>query len=207
MTLTAFLLFVPVYALAVASPGPAVAAIIARTLALGSRGALAFTLGLVAGDLTWFLAATLGLGLLAQAYAPLFTIAKYAGAIYLIYIAIGIWQMPARPVDETRPTDTDGASRGFRAFLGAYLLTLGNPKTMVFFLSIMPLVVDPAQINLVTALEIAAIIMVVLTAIFMGYVVLADRARRLLRSTSAIRWINRTTAGIMAGTAMVVATR
>ncbi len=113
---------------------------------------------------------------MAQAYAPLFTIAKYAGAIYLIYIAIGIWQMPARPVDETRPTETDGASRGFRAFLGAYLLTLGNPKTMVFFLSIMPLVVDPAQINLVTALEIAAIIMVVLTAIFMGYVMLADRA-------------------------------
>ena len=207
MTLTAFLLFVPVYALAVASPGPAVAAIIARTLALGSRGALAFTLGLVAGDLTWFLAATLGLGLLAQTYAPLFTLVKYAGAAYLIYVAIGIWRMPARPVAEAQSSDHETSSRGFRAFFGAYLLTLGNPKTMVFFLSIMPLVVAPEQINLVTALEIAAIIVVVLTAIFMGYVMLAERARRLLRSTAAIRWINRSTAGIMAGTAMVVATR
>lgn len=205
MTLSAFLLFVPVYALAVASPGPAVAAIVARTLATGSRGALAFTMGLVAGDLAWFAAATLGLGLLAQTYQPLFTVVKYAGALYLIHIAFNIWRMPPQPVTEAEPA-ADG-DRGFRAFLGAFLLTLGNPKTMVFFLSIMPLVVAPEQISLVTALEIATIIVVVLTAIFMGYVMLAARARRLLRSTAAIRRINRTTAGIMAGTAVVVATR
>lgn len=205
MTLSAFLLFVPVYALAVASPGPAVAAIVARTLAMGSRGALAFTMGLVAGDLTWFAAATLGLGLLAQTYQPLFTAVKYAGALYLIYVAISIWRMPAKPMTDAEPAATGNS--GFRAFLGAFLLTLGNPKTMVFFLSIMPLVVSPEQITLVTALEIAAIIFVVLTAIFMGYVILAARARRLLRSTEAIRRINRTTAGIMAGTAVVVAAR
>ena len=205
MTLSAFLLFVPVYALAVASPGPAVAAIVARTLAMGSRGALAFTMGLVAGDLAWFAAATLGLGLLAQTYQPLFTVVKYAGALYLIHVAFSIWRMPPQPVAEAEPA-ADGHS-GFRAFVGAFLLTLGNPKTMVFFLSIMPLVVAPEQISLVTALEIAAIIVVVLTAIFMGYVMLAARARRLLRSTEAIRRINRTTAGIMAGTAVLVATR
>ncbi|MCZ8182733.1 MAG: LysE family translocator [Beijerinckiaceae bacterium] len=205
MTLSTFLLFVPVYALAAASPGPAVAAIVARTLAMGSRGALAFTMGLVAGDLVWFSAATLGLGLLAQTYQPLFTAVKYAGALYLIYVAISIWRMPARPLTEAEPAAA--GKSGFRAFLGAFLLTLGNPKTMVFFLSIMPLVVSPEQITLVTALEIAAIIVVVLTAIFMGYVVLAARARRLLRSTEAIRRINRTTAGIMAGTAVVVAAR
>jgi threonine/homoserine/homoserine lactone efflux protein len=204
MTFFSFLLFVPVYALAVASPGPAVAAVVARTLGRGTNGVFAFILGLVAGDLTWFAAATLGLTLIAQGFAPLFHAIKIAGAAYLAYIAWTIWRAPALPVDvDTRP---DGGSR-FSAFLGAYFLTLGNPKTMVFFVSIMPLVISPSSVSWLVAIELGATIIVVLSAIFLGYVYMANRARQVFRSQRALRVINRFTAGMMAGTALVVVTR
>ncbi|MCA1952127.1 MAG: LysE family translocator [Hyphomicrobiales bacterium] len=204
MMLSTLLVFVPVYALAVASPGPAVAAIVARTLGRGRRGSGAFIAGLVAGDLTWFATAVLGLTLVAQTYAPLFQAMKYAGAAYLLYMAWQIWRAPPAPPAEAAQTRGGG---GFGVFVGAYLLTLGNPKTMVFFLSIMPLVVDPAAVTMTAALELALVIALVLSTIFLGYVLLADRARRLFRSERALRRINRGTAGVMAGTALVVASR
>lgn len=204
MTLSSLLLFLPVYALAVASPGPAVAAIIARTLGRGTQGSLAFIFGLIVGDLTWFAAATFGLSLIAQTYAPMFQAIKYAGAIYLLYVAWTIWRAP---VTTAEPTEAGRGNAGLSAFLGAYFLTLGNPKTMVFFLSIMPLVISPTELTPANVLELALICSIVLSLIFIGYVVLASRARRMLHSSRAIKAINRTTAGMMAGTALVVATR
>jgi threonine/homoserine/homoserine lactone efflux protein len=71
----------------------------------------------------------------------------------------------------------------------------------------MPLVVDVKAINVLAYAEMAAVIVVVITATLAGYALLADRARRLFRSTRALQLINRTTAGIMAGAAVTVATR
>ncbi|OYU48376.1 MAG: lysine transporter LysE [Rhizobiales bacterium PAR1] len=204
MTLSSLLIFIPVYVLAVASPGPVVATVVTRTLGRGTKGSAAFILGLVAGDLTWFAAAGAGLTLLAQTYAPLFRAIQYAGAAYLLFIAWSIWHAPAK----TLATDNDApAESNLSAFLGAWFLTLGNPKTMVFFLSILPLVISPHQMSWLALVELALTASVLLSLVFCGYVLLASRARAMLRSTSALRAINRTTAGIMAATAFIVATR
>lgn len=204
MTLAALLLFIPVYALAAFSPGPAVAAMVARTLSRGTRGAAAFILGLIAGDLTWLVAASSGLGLIAQTYAPLFRAIQYAGAAYLLFMAVMMWRAEPAPPSEARDAE---AGQGFSAFLAAFVLTLGNPKTMVFFLSIMPLVLSPDQLTPVAVAELALVCAVLLGVIFTGYVLLAARARRLFTSRTALRRINRGTAGVMAGTAAIVATR
>ena len=85
----------------------------------------------------WLTLAATGLAVIAKTFAGVFVAIKFAGAAYLLYLA---WRMATAPaVIGAAPTP---ATRGVRAFLGSLSLTLGNPKVMVFFLSIMPLVVD-----------------------------------------------------------------
>lgn len=204
MTLTSLVLFVSVYVAAVATPGPGIAALIARTLGRGTSGALPFILGYVVGDLFWFAAAAAGLSVVAKNYAALFDVLKYAGCLYLLYVAVNLWrQDPALP----EATEAPAAERPVSAFLGSLFLTLGNPKVMIFFLSIMPLVIRPEEITVTMGLELAAIIVVILSSVLTAYMLLASRARALFRSRRSVAALQKTNAGILAGAAVVIATR
>src|SRR5262245_4602396 len=96
-------IFCAIYLIAVATPGPGVAAVIARSLARGSRGAAAFIAGFLVGDLVWFVFAATGLAALAQTAYALFVVLKYVGAAYLLYLAYRLWTSPAQPLDATVP--------------------------------------------------------------------------------------------------------
>lgn len=203
MELSGLLLFCGVYAMAVFSPGPAVAAVVARTLAFGARRTAPFIWGIVAGDLVWFAMAGTGLAALAQSFHGLFVAIKYAGVAYLLFLAWRMWTAPA--VAPSVPETARG--EGSRLFLGGLALTLGNPKVMVFFLSILPLVVDLAHMTLATAAEITVLIGLMLSGAMWTYVLAADRARRFIASPRAMRLVNRGTGAVMAGAAVAVATR
>ncbi len=204
MTLTSLVLFVSVYVAAVATPGPGIAALVARTLGRGTSGALPFILGYVVGDLFWFAGAAAGLSVVAKNYAALFEVLKYAGCAYLLYVAVMLWrQDPALPDITAAPA----AERPVSSFLGSLFLTLGNPKVMIFFLSIMPLVIRPEEISLVIGLELAAIIVVVLSSVLIGYMLLASHARALFRSRRSVAAMQKANAGILAGAALVIASR
>ena len=138
MSFSSLLLFIGVYVAAVATPGPGIAALVARVLGRGLGGIAPFIAGFVAGDLIWFSVAATGLAVLAHEFAGIFTAIRLAGVAYLLYLAWNMWRAPARPAD----VEATGGASGSRSFLGALSLTLGNPKVIVFFLSIMPLVVD-----------------------------------------------------------------
>ncbi len=205
MDIAALLLFAGIYAVAVASPGPGIAAIVARGLAQGSRGSIPFIAGFVVGDLVWFAVAATGLAIVAQTFTVLFTVIKYAGCAYLLYLAYKIWTAPVRTIG--MPEEEVGKSSAIQAFLGSFALTLGNPKVAVFFLSVMPLVVDMATISPLIFVELALVIALVITPVLSAYALLAVHARRLFRSEKALRNVNRTTAVTMAGVAVAIATR
>lgn len=205
MSLSALASFILVYAIAVATPGPGIAALVARTLGRGTAGAVPFILGFVVGDLVWFLAAAAGLAVIAKTFAPLFLVIKYAGCLYLAYVAYSLWRAEPMPV-ETRAAMPQ-AERPMNAFLGSLFLTLGNPKVMIFFLSIMPLVVSPEEISLLVGIELATTIVIVISGILFGYMLLANRARRLFRSRRAMGIAQKANAGVLAGAAVVIATR
>jgi threonine/homoserine/homoserine lactone efflux protein len=76
-----------------------VAAVIAQGLARGRTGAPAFIAGFSVGDLAWFFAAALGLSALARTAHTGFVVVKYAGALYLAYLAYRFWSAPARPLE------------------------------------------------------------------------------------------------------------
>jgi len=204
VTLAGILTFCAVYALAVATPGPGIAAIIARSLAHGSKGAPAFVAGFVVGDLVWFTIAATGLAALAKTAATLFIAIKWAGVAYLLYLAWKLWKAPAERV-EVR--DDDGRQHGWRAFVASLMLTLANPKAILFFLALLPTVIDLASMNAVRFLEISAAISIVLPAVLFTYVFLAARARTMFTTPTSVRRLNRGSGIAMAGAAVVVATR
>jgi threonine/homoserine/homoserine lactone efflux protein len=203
MNLSGFLIFCGVYAMATFSPGPAVAAIIARTLATGLRRTAPFILGIVAGDLVWFALVALGLAALAQNFQTLFLVIKYAGVAYLLYLAYRLWTAPAEAPKEAR----EARGEGWKLFLGGLALTMGNAKVMVFFVSILPLVVDLATLSPGLAVELAVTMMAILSVAMWTYAVAAARARRFITSPKVMRLVNRGTGAVMAGAAVAVAAR
>jgi len=204
MDLAALLLFAGTLLVAAASPGPAVAALVARVIGRGPDGAPAFAAGLVLGDLVWLAVATLGLAVVAQTFHEIFLVIKYAGAAYLVYLAYRMWTAPV----EARDIAADGRREShLRLFIAGLALTLGNPKVVAFYLALLPNLIDLARVGVVGYVELASICVVVLTIVFGTYVVAAARARALFRSTRAMRLLNRAGGTMMAGAAVAVATK
>lgn len=204
MSLYGLGVFCLVYILAVASPGPGVAAIVARSLSHGTKGAPAFIAGFLVGDLLWFVLAATGLSALAQTAYGVFVAVKWAGVAYLLYLAYKLW---TTPVSEVKEQKVDTTSRPLQLFLGTLALTMGNPKTMIFFLALLPTVVKLETLSLAGILEIAVAMSILLPLVLGSYVVAAARARQLFQSRRALRNINRGTGVVMASAAVVVASR
>jgi threonine/homoserine/homoserine lactone efflux protein len=188
---------------AAASPGPAITALVARVLVRGTSGALAFMAGLAIGDVVWLTSAILGLAFIARTFAVAFLVLKYAGAAYLLYLAWRMWNAPAHAPAGGAPR----AEEPLRLFAAGLSLTLGNPKTMVFYLALLPNLIDLPAIGPLDYVELVAVTLVILTVVDGGYVVMAARVRRLFASGRALRAVNRGAAALMAGAAAAVATR
>lgn len=203
MDLAGLLVFAGVYFLAVASPGPGIAAIVARSLSTGFRRAVPFVLGIAAADLIWLAFSALGLTLLMQSFHGVFLAIKYAGCAYLVYLAWKLWTAPVKSLED----EPAARGEGFRLFLGGVALTLGNPKVMVFFVSILPLVVDLQALTPLAFVEVAVLTMLIINTTLLAYAYAADRARRLVASPRTMRRINRVTGGVMAGAAAAIAAR
>ena len=204
MDLAGLLLFSSALFIAAASPGPGIAAIVARVLGRGPKEAVAFSIGVALGDVVWLTFAILGLAALAQAFHEVFLVIKYAGAAYLLYIAYKIWTAPAVAKDVTAEAGTEHPAK---LLLGGLALTLGNPKTIVFYLALLPTILDLTRITVLGFAELVVATLSVLGVVFTGYIVLAARARQLFTTPKAIRILNRTTGALLAGAAAAVASR
>ena len=185
--LTAFAL---IFALACASPGPAVAAVLARVLARGSSGMVWFVLGLMLGDILWLSAAVFGLA--ARRLVP----------AALSRSEISRRRLPALSRLETMACARDrgvggaGARAGRETVGRRLLLAMGNPKTMLFYLALLPTLIDlPTAIGFSKSHHRGRDLRVV----FAGYVLLAAQARRAFTSPRAVRIVNRTSGVAMAG--------
>ena len=122
------------------TPGPGVVYIVARTLAQGRGAGLASVAGVAAGNLCNAVGAALGLAALFAVSSLAFSVVKYAGAAYLIYLGIKALRRPATvasPAEFAPPQKRRIARDGF-------LVALLNPKTALFFAAFLPQFIDPA---------------------------------------------------------------
>ena len=124
-----------VHLLAVASPGPSTVLVIQTAAVSGRRAGLLAALAMMTGALAWAAAALYGLQALFAQFEWLYVAFRFAGAVFLIYLAIMLWRHARDPLPEADVSAGPGAG-GWQVFARALLLQLSNPKIMVFFGSI-----------------------------------------------------------------------
>jgi threonine/homoserine/homoserine lactone efflux protein len=203
MTLAALLAYGGALFIAAAIPGPGITAIVARALGSTFRETFFMGLGLVLGDMTYLTAVILGLAFVAQTFTEVFIVIKIAGALYLGYIAYKLWTAGLLPQDiAAKKSSNIGMS-----FLSGLLVTLGNPKTMLFYVALVPTLIDINSIGLREYGILLAVTFAVLLVVLIPYMLLASRARVLLKQPRGLQALNRVAASILAGTAAFIATR
>jgi threonine/homoserine/homoserine lactone efflux protein len=204
MDLHTLIAFAATFFVFAASPGPDNMTILARTVSNGAASGLAYGLGTVTGILIFLVLAAFGLSALASEMGWAMTVLRYAGAAYLVWMGIRMWTAPVVLPSE-RPIAEAGDLR--RGFLAGVVLNLGNPKMPPFYIALLPNVVGP-NLTWQMAASLAGVILLVEAVVIGGHVVLAGRARRLLRNQQAVRRLNRGSGAAMIGAGVaVVATR
>lgn len=198
MTLAGFLTYALALGVAAAIPGPGVVALVARALGAGFGAAMAFSLGLILGDLTYLAAAIFGLSVIAEALGAVFVVVRYGAALYLAYLAFRLW----RAAGAAARVEAESRDRPWTSFVAGLTITLGNPKTIVFYLAILPTLVDLRGVTAADCISLVVITAAILFAVMTPYAALAARARESLRRPAFRARLNRGAAAIMAGAAV-----
>jgi threonine/homoserine/homoserine lactone efflux protein len=194
------LLFAMALAAAAAMPGPSTAAAVARVLARGLGGAARLCIGLVLGELFWLSCAILGMAALAERHQHLFVAIRYAGVAYLLWLAWKLWHAPPAAA---AAGDRDDARLPFAGLA----IALGNPKTMLFYVALLPGIVRLDDLPLRDALILGALGVCVVAGVLAAYVLAAERLRRHLHSPVALRRIGRGSALLMTAAAGAIVSR
>ena len=203
MTLSALLIFAAALFVASGSPGPSIAALVARVINRGLAGVFPFLAAMWIGEAVWLSLAVFGLAYIAQTFHYAFVALKWAGVAYLLFLAWKMWTAPATVQEGDLPKD-DAPTK---LFLAGMAVTLGNPKIMMFYLALLPTIIDLASVTVIGWAELTANMFLVLIAVDLGWALAAAQARRLLKSPRAVRIANRISAGTMAGAAAAIAAR
>ncbi|MFK0275810.1 LysE family translocator [Ensifer sp. NPDC090286] len=203
MTLAALIAYSGALFIAAAIPGPGVTALVARALGSGFRETFFMGLGIALGDMIYLTAVILGLALIAQTFTTAFLVVKFAGVLYLAYIAWKLWSAGLLPEDIKAKPSTSAAM----SFLSGLLITLGNPKTMLFYVALVPTLIDIRAIGPGDYGLLLTATFLVLLSVLVPYMLLASRARQLLKQPKALKALNRVAASVLAGTAAYIAVR
>lgn len=203
MELSVLLVFAGALILAAGSPGPSIAALMAQVLARGARSVLPFLAAMWVGEAMWLSFAVFGLALIAETLHGLFVVVKYAGVAYLGYLA---WKMWSAPTEAPSLPVTSG-DRPWRMFAAGLAVTLGNPKIMMFYLALLPAIVDLASVSWSAWAQLTGTMLVVLAGIDIFYLGLAHRLRRFITDPARRRTANRVGAVAMGSAAVAIAAR
>jgi threonine/homoserine/homoserine lactone efflux protein len=191
MSLEAWLAFAAASAIMLAIPGPTILLVVSYALGHGRRTALATVSGVALGDFTAMTASLFGLGAVLAASAMLFTVLKWIGGAYLIWLGIKLWRAPliTEPVADN---DNLPEERSLKIFLHAYIVTALNPKSIVFFVAFVPQFLNPAKpfFEQMVIMELTFLVLAAINA--STYALLANAARGLIRKASVQRAVNRT---------------
>lgn len=181
-----------------AIPGPTVLLVIGQSLGAGRRQALPLAAGVALGDLTAMTLSLVGLGALLSASAVAFTLLKWAGAIYLIYMGIKLWRAPVS-AGATPPL------RARAAFRQAYVVTALNPKSIAFFVAFVPQFISPEASFLHQGVILVGTFVVLATANALLYALMAGQMSSLVRRPAVRRGFNRAGGGVLMGAGVALA--
>lgn len=192
--------------LAAAIPGPGMTALVARSVSGGAVTGFTMLAGLILGDLIYLSIAVFGLAVIAHTYTTIFTLINWAASFYLCMLAWQFWRYQPQAIKiDQKATKRELVS----AWLSGLTITLGNPKTIAFYLAILPLVIslDTVSLQVWVGMLMPLTVFVLLTvgAIF---ILAALKIRHFLTSAKAQRLLFRSAGFIMmlAAFAMMIKT-
>ena len=184
------------------SPGPAVMLVIACGLTWGARKSLHATLGILGANALYFAVSATALGAVLVTSRTFFIAVKWLGAAYLVYIGVSALFGRPSPIAIGREERSGGGARAL--FLSGLTLQLANPKTLVFFASILPQFVDPRLPVGQQMVWLAAGSVVPEFFILAGYGYLASRAARLATDPRFARYTEQAAGVLVLGAAALV---
>ena len=195
MTFESWAAFTAASAVLLIIPGPTVLLVVSYALGQGWRTVLPMTVGVALGDFTAMTLSMLGLGALLATSATLFTVLKWVGAAYLVYLGIRLWRAGGT-LDAAPRTDAVSAAR----MLGhAWLVTALNPKSITFFVAFLPAFLDPKADFLTQMAVFETTFLVLAFANAFGYALVAARARGFVANPRAIGVVNKVGGGLLIG--------
>ncbi|SEA16142.1 LysE family translocator [Rubrimonas cliftonensis] len=186
-------------------PGPTVLLVVSYAMGRGWRVAAPMAVGVALGDLVAMTAAMLGVGALLAASATLFMAVKWIGAAWLAWLGLKLWRAGGATPVEARAD----AAPPERMLGHAFLVTVLNPKSILFFVAFAPQFVDPARAFAPQMTTLTATFVTLAFVNALGYALAGARAGRLARSPRAMRLVNRIGGGALmaAGAAMALTRR
>jgi len=186
LELTQILAYMTALAIAAAIPGPGITALVARSVNSGAGAGFVMLFGLILGDLTYLSFAVFGLALLASSFSLLFVLVKWGALCYLCYLAYCFWTAEHQSLESQ----------------AGYTITLGNPKTIAFYMALLPVVIDLELVNITTwAFVLVPSTMFVLLVVGAVFILAAMAVRQALSSKRAQTLLHRGAATTMLGAA------
>ncbi len=201
MSIETWLAFVAASTVLLVIPGPTILLVVSYALGQGWRAALPTSVGVALGDFTAMTLSMLGIGALLAASATLFTVLKFAGAAYLIWLGVKLWRAGGT-LNATPLTQKTGAGR---MIVHAWLVTALNPKSITFFVAFLPQFMDRTGDFWTQMVIFEATFLVLAFANAIGYGLVASRARTLVGSPRVVRGFNRVGGSLLVGAGVLTA--
>jgi threonine/homoserine/homoserine lactone efflux protein len=179
------------------TPGPAVLLVLSQGLARGTASSIWSNLGILAGNTMYFVLSGTGLGAALLASYELFSVIRWLGAAYLIWLGITAF-VGKSPVFSVSRAEVAPARRG-RIFLNGFVLQASNPKALVFFTALLPQFIDP-RASVLTQVTILAVTSVLIEfCVLLAYGALAGRLTELAKQPRFARLANRIAGSMLIG--------
>ena len=185
-------------------PGPAILAIIGRSLTQGFKSALLLIVGVLLGDLFYLTIVLFGLAAIGKIVGDLFYVIRLIGAIYLIILGLRLWFKDTEFQNDVPDEDKPDY---YKIFLTGFSITLGNPKAILFHLGFLPTFFDLPAIDVPDAFCIIMMFLAVLGSSLIGYAYAASKARLFFNDRQKIRILNRGAGTILIGAGVTVAAK
>jgi threonine/homoserine/homoserine lactone efflux protein len=190
-----WLAFAAASAVLLVIPGPTILLVVSYALGQGRRAAFPVAAGVALGDFTAMTMSMLGLGALLSASATLFTLLKWLGGAYLIWLGIKLFRAGGSGLQiEARPRGSNA-----RMVAHAFVVTALNPKSITFFVAFLPQFLDSSRGFLGQMLVFETTFLVLAAANAFGYALAASRARGLVKERGVLAWINRAGGTLLIG--------
>jgi len=201
VTIAPWLAFAVASAILLVIPGPTVLLVVSYALGQGWRAALPVAIGVALGDFTAMTLSMLGLGALLATSSLLFTVLKWAGALYLVWLGIQLWRAggtgDAVPIRAHAPAP--------RMLGHAWLVTALNPKSLTFFVAFLPQFIDRSVDFWSQMLIFEATFVALAFANAAAYGLVASRARRFIGNPRVIAAFNRLGGTLLIGAGIAAA--